>query len=103
MILETMFDSTAPNTFGRAVFLVGQDDDTTGHLQKILAQIGSFCLVTIGIIVIAGVFVLYAGFRYRYRAGLDKVSTTSSFFSSVVLIPIAMPTMLSPSPSVLSN
>ena len=36
-------------SFNFAANLVGQDDDTTGHLQKILAQIGSFCLVVIGI------------------------------------------------------
>ena len=69
---------------------VGQDDDITGHLQKILAQIGSFCLVTIGIIVIAEVFVLYAGFRYRYRAGLDNILVLL-----IGGIPIAMPTVLS--------
>jgi H+-transporting ATPase len=47
---EGVVIATGPNTFfGRAASLVGQDDDTTGHLQKILAQIGTFCLVSIGI------------------------------------------------------
>ncbi|KAJ7019575.1 hypothetical protein C8F04DRAFT_1276101 [Mycena alexandri] len=51
---EGVVISTGANTFfGRAASLVGQDDDTTGHLQKILAQIGSFCLVAIGIFVVA--------------------------------------------------
>ncbi|PPR06522.1 hypothetical protein CVT24_001441 [Panaeolus cyanescens] len=88
---EGVVISTGPNTFfGRAASLVGQDDDTTGHLQKILAQIGSFCLVTIGIFVLAEIFVLYAGFRYRYRRGLDNILVLL-----IGGIPIAMPTVLS--------
>ncbi|CAA7261199.1 unnamed protein product [Cyclocybe aegerita] len=88
---EAVVISTGPNTFfGRAASLVGQDDDTTGHLQKILAQIGSFCLVTIGIFVIAEIFVLYAGFRYQYRRGLNAILVLL-----IGGIPIAMPTVLS--------
>lgn len=86
-----MVISTGRNTFfGRAASLVGHDDDTTGHLQKILAQIGSFCLVTIGIFVIAEILVLYAGFHYRYRQGLDNILVLL-----IGGIPIAMPTVLS--------
>ena len=59
-------------------------------MQKILAQIGSFCLVTIGIFVIAEIFVLYAGFRYQYRRGLDDILVLL-----IGGIPIAMPTVLS--------
>ena len=82
---------TGANTFfGRAASLVGQDDDSTGHLQKILAQIGSFCLVSIGIFVIAEIFVLYAGFRYEYRRGLNNILVLL-----IGGIPIAMPTVLS--------
>jgi H+-transporting ATPase len=88
---EGIVISTGANTFfGRAASLVGQDDDTTGHLQKILAQIGAFCLVTIGIFVIAEIFVLYAGFRYRYRRGLNNILVLL-----IGGIPIAMPTVLS--------
>ncbi|KAF9051647.1 plasma membrane H+-transporting ATPase [Panaeolus papilionaceus] len=88
---EGVVISTGANTFfGRAASLVGQDDDSTGHLQKILAQIGSFCLVTIGIFVLAEIFVLYAGFRYRYRRGLDNILVLL-----IGGIPIAMPTVLS--------
>ena len=76
--------------FGRAASLVGQDDDTTGHLQKILAQIGAFCLVTIAIFVVAEIFVLYAGFRYQYRRGLNNILVLL-----IGGIPIAMPTVLS--------
>ncbi len=88
---EGVVISTGPNTFfGRAANLVGQDDDTTGHLQKILAQIGSFCLVVIGIFVLAEIFCLYAGFRYTYRRGLDNILVLL-----IGGIPIAMPTVLS--------
>jgi len=88
---EGVVISTGANTFfGRAASLVGQDDDTTGHLQKILAQIGSFCLVAIGIFVLAEIFVLYAGFRYSYRRGLDNILVLL-----IGGIPIAMPTVLS--------
>ncbi|KAH9963486.1 plasma-membrane proton-e [Lactifluus volemus] len=88
---EGVVISTGVNTFfGRAASLVGQDDDTTGHLQKILAQIGSFCLVAIGIFVVAEIFVLYAGFRWSYRSGLDNILVLL-----IGGIPIAMPTVLS--------
>ncbi|KAF7426060.1 plasma membrane H+-ATPase [Pleurotus ostreatus] len=88
---EGVVISTGANTFfGRAASLVGQDDDTTGHLQKILAQIGSFCLVAIGIFVVAEILVLYAGFRFTYRRGLDNLLVLL-----IGGIPIAMPTVLS--------
>ncbi|KAF8633141.1 hypothetical protein AX17_004642 [Amanita inopinata Kibby_2008] len=88
---EGVVISTGANTFfGRAASLVGQDDDTTGHLQKILAQIGAFCLVTIGIFLLAEIFCLYAGFRYNYRRGLDNILVLL-----IGGIPIAMPTVLS--------
>ncbi|KAN0113994.1 plasma-membrane proton-e [Russula decolorans] len=88
---EGVVISTGANTFfGRAASLVGQEDDTTGHLQKILAQIGSFCLITIGIFVIAEIFVLYAGFHWSYRSGLDNILVLL-----IGGIPIAMPTVLS--------
>ncbi|CCM02138.1 uncharacterized protein FIBRA_04215 [Fibroporia radiculosa] len=88
---EGVVISTGANTFfGRAASLVGQDDDTTGHLQKILAQIGSFCLISIGIFVIAEIFCLYAGFRYNYRRGLNDILVLL-----IGGIPIAMPTVLS--------
>lgn len=59
--------------FDHAASLVGQDNDTTGHLQNILAQIGSFCLVSIGIFIVAEILVLYAGFRYNYCRGLNSI------------------------------
>ncbi|CAG7850029.1 Plasma membrane ATPase 1; AltName: Full=Proton pump 1 [Serendipita indica DSM 11827] len=88
---EGVVISTGPNTFfGRAASLVGADDDTTGHLQKILAQIGSFCLVVIGIFVLLEIIVLYGKFRYSYRHGLDNILVLL-----IGGIPIAMPTVLS--------
>ena len=59
-------------------------------MQKILAQIGSFCLITIAIFVVAEIFVLYAGFRWTYRSGLDNILVLL-----IGGIPIAMPTVLS--------
>ncbi|EJC97611.1 plasma-membrane proton-e [Fomitiporia mediterranea MF3/22] len=88
---EGVVISTGANTFfGRAASLVGQDDDTTGHLQKILAQIGSFCLVSIGIFVILEIVVLYPAFHYTYRRGLNNILVLL-----IGGIPIAMPTVLS--------
>ena len=88
---EGVVISTGANTFfGRAASLVGQDDNSTGHLQKILAQIGSFCLITIGIFVLAEIFCLYAGFRFQYRRGLNNILVLL-----IGGIPIAMPTVLS--------
>lgn len=88
---EGVVIATGPNTFfGRAASLVGQDDDTTGHLQKILAQIGSFCLVAIGIFVVLEIVILYPAFKYDYRRGLDDILVLL-----IGGIPIAMPTVLS--------
>ena len=88
---EGVVISTGPNTFfGRAASLVGQDDDTTGHLQMILAQIGSFCLVVIGIFVVLEIVILYPVFHYSYRDGLDNILVLL-----IGGIPIAMPTVLS--------
>ena len=88
---EGVVISTGANTFfGRAASLVGQDDDTTGHLQKILAQIGSFCLVTIGLFVLLEILVLYPAYHYSYRDGLDNILVLL-----IGGIPIAMPTVLS--------
>ncbi|KAG9053845.1 plasma membrane H+-ATPase [Serendipita sp. 407] len=88
---EGMVISTGPNTFfGRAASLVGADDDSTGHLQMILAQIGSFCLVVIGIFVLLEICVLYGRFHYSYRRGLDNILVLL-----IGGIPIAMPTVLS--------
>lgn len=88
---EGIVISTGPNTFfGRAATLVGQDNDQVGHLQMVLARIGSFCLVSIGIFVLLEILILYADFRYTYRRGLDNILVLL-----IGGIPIAMPTVLS--------
>lgn len=88
---EALVISTGPNSFfGRAAALVGEDDDSTGHLQKVLAQIGLFCIATIGIFIVLEILILYAGYRYSYRRGLDDILVLL-----IGGIPIAMPTVLS--------
>lgn len=88
---EAIVISTGANTFfGRAAALVGQDDDSTGHLQKVLARIGLFCIVSIAIFVVAEIIILYAVHRYSYRRGIDNILVLL-----IGGIPIAMPTVLS--------
>ncbi|WWC62912.1 plasma-membrane proton-efflux P-type ATPase [Kwoniella dejecticola CBS 10117] len=89
--VEAVVISTGPNTFfGRAATLVGQDNDQTGHLQMVLARIGSFCLVSIGIFVVLEIVILYPRFHYTYRRGLNSILVLL-----IGGIPIAMPTVLS--------
>lgn len=88
---EGIVISTGPNTFfGRAATLVGEDNDQVGHLQMVLARIGSFCLVSIGIFVLLEIVILYPKFKYSYRDGLDNILVLL-----IGGIPIAMPTVLS--------
>jgi hypothetical protein len=46
-----------------------QDDDNTGHLQKMRVQVGSFWPVAMGIFIVAQISLLYDGFRCSYRRG----------------------------------
>ncbi|KDE03166.1 Plasma membrane (H+) ATPase [Microbotryum lychnidis-dioicae p1A1 Lamole] len=88
---EGVVIATGANTFfGRAASLVGADDDSTGHLQKILAQIGLFCLCSIGLFIVLEIVILYPAFHYSYRRGLDCILVLL-----IGGIPIAMPTVLS--------
>lgn len=88
---EAIVISTGSNTFfGRAAALVGQDDDSTGHLQKVLAKIGLFCICCIALFVVLEILILYAGYHYSYRRGLDNILVLL-----IGGIPIAMPTVLS--------
>ncbi|CAF1066729.1 unnamed protein product [Adineta ricciae] len=88
---EAVVIGTGVNTFfGRAAKLVGSANDEVGHLQTILAKIGNFCIVAIGIFIIAEIFVMYAGFRYSYRRGINNILVLL-----IGGIPIAMPTVLS--------
>ncbi|ORZ01232.1 E1-E2 ATPase-domain-containing protein [Syncephalastrum racemosum] len=88
---EAIVIGTGLNTFfGRAAKLVGDAGDDIGHLQTILAKIGNFCLVSIGIFVVIEILVMYAAFRYSYRRGIDNLLVLL-----IGGIPIAMPTVLS--------
>ncbi|KAI9614663.1 hypothetical protein H4Q26_009050 [Puccinia striiformis f. sp. tritici PST-130] len=88
---EGVVIATGPNTFfGRAATLVGADNDSTGHMQAVLAKIGTFCLVSIGIFVVLEIIILYGAFRYQYRRGIDNILVLL-----IGGIPIAMPTVLS--------
>lgn len=50
---------TGSNTFfGRAAKLVGNAHDEIGHLQIILAKIGNFCIIAIGLFLLAEIFVM---------------------------------------------
>ncbi|CAO3613511.1 unnamed protein product [Cunninghamella echinulata] len=88
---EAVVIGTGLNTFfGRAAKLVGDAGEDAGHLQQILASIGNFCLITIGIFLVVVIIVQYAAFHYDYRRGIDNVLVLL-----IGGIPIAMPTVLS--------
>ncbi|KAF7725489.1 plasma membrane H+-ATPase [Apophysomyces ossiformis] len=88
---EAIVIGTGLNTFfGRAAKLVGEAGDDIGHLQSILAKIGNFCLCSIGTFLVAEILVMYAGFRYPYRRGINNLLVLL-----IGGIPIAMPTVLS--------
>ena len=55
---EGIVIATGARTFlGRAASLVGQDNATTSHLRKILAQMDAFCVVATGIFVLADILI----------------------------------------------
>lgn len=71
---EAIIIATGKNTFfGRAAAMVSSANDETGHLQKVLAKIGNFCIVGIALFVIAEIVVMYAIHRYSYRRGIDNI------------------------------
>ena len=71
---EAIVISTGEHSqFGRVAQIMGRAKDEMGHLQKILAKIGNFCIVGIAIFIIAEIFVMYAGFRYSYRRGINNI------------------------------
>ncbi|KAJ1943781.1 hypothetical protein GGF37_002493 [Kickxella alabastrina] len=88
---EAVVIGTGLNTFfGRAASLVAGANEGMGHLQQVLAQIGNFCICSIAIFLVAEIFVMYAGFRFRYRRGMNNLLVLL-----IGGIPIAMPTVLS--------
>lgn len=71
---EAMVIATGSHTlFGHAALIVDKSKDEMGHLQKILAKIGNFCMVGIGIFIVAEIFTMYVGFRYSYRRGINNI------------------------------
>ncbi|CAF1421015.1 unnamed protein product [Rotaria magnacalcarata] len=102
---EAIVIGTGLNTFfGRAAKLVGNSSDEIGHLQTILAKIGNFCIIGIAMFIVAEILVMYAGFRYEYRRGINnfagfRYEYRRGINNLLVLliggIPIAMPTVLS--------
>ncbi|KAL1916782.1 uncharacterized protein VTP21DRAFT_5486 [Calcarisporiella thermophila] len=76
--------------FGRAAELVQDANDGMGHLQQVLAKIGTFCIVSIAIFLVTEILVMYAGFHYEYRRGINNLLVLL-----IGGIPIAMPTVLS--------
>lgn len=88
---EAVVIGTGLNTFfGRAASLVAGANEGMGHLQQVLAKIGNFCICSIAIFLVAEIFVMYPGFKYRYRRGIDNLLVLL-----IGGIPIAMPTVLS--------
>ncbi|KAJ1922942.1 ATPase 4, plasma membrane-type [Tieghemiomyces parasiticus] len=88
---EAVVIGTGSNTFfGRAASLVQSAGDDIGHLQTVLAKIGNFCIISIAIFLVAEIFVMYPGFKYRYRRGINNLLVLL-----IGGIPIAMPTVLS--------
>ena len=56
---DSLVIGTGQNTFfGRAAKLSGDAHDEIGHLQTILAKIGNFCIIAIGLFLIAEVIVM---------------------------------------------
>jgi H+-transporting ATPase len=71
---EAIVIATGKNTFfGRAADIVGTARDEIGHLQKILARIGNFCMVGIALFIILEIIIMYGVHRYQYRRGIDNI------------------------------
>ncbi|BBN08534.1 H+-transporting ATPase [Marchantia polymorpha subsp. ruderalis] len=88
--LEAVVIATGVHTFfGKAAHLV----DTTqnvGHFQKVLTQIGNFCIITIAVGLVIEMIVIYAVQKRKYRQGIENMLVLL-----IGGIPIAMPTVLS--------
>jgi H+-transporting ATPase len=79
----------ADTFFGKTAALVGEGNSVS-HFQKVLTTIGSFCVGLILIFEIAIIFVMYPGFKYSYRTGINNILVLL-----IGGIPIAAPTVLS--------
>eukprot|EP00850_Spirogloea_muscicola_P002181 SM000008S22270 [mRNA] locus=s8:700002:707007:- [translate_table: standard] len=88
--LHAVVIATGVHTFfGKAAHLVDTADQQ-GHFQKVLAMIGSFCIVSIFIGILIEAIVMFAIQKRRYRNGINNLLVLL-----IGGIPIAMPTVLS--------
>ncbi|KAI9603181.1 hypothetical protein H4Q26_002496 [Puccinia striiformis f. sp. tritici PST-130] len=84
---EGIVSATGANTFfGRAATLVGAENDSTGHMQAVLAKIGGFCLVSIGIAIALELIILYGAFRYSYRRAIVTRITAIEELAGVTIL-----------------
>jgi H+-transporting ATPase len=87
---EGVVVATGVNTFfGKTAALVS-GTETTSHFQKVLTIIGSFCVGLIVVFEVAIILVMFPGFKYAYRTGINNVLVLL-----IGGIPIAAPTVLS--------
>ncbi|KAJ7476129.1 hypothetical protein FB451DRAFT_268067 [Mycena latifolia] len=90
---EAIIIYAGPDTF--QLSSVYPPNGSATSLHGIVAQIVVFCLAILVVFVIAELLVLYAGFHYSYRRGIDAI-----FVLFIGSIPIALPTLLSVTMSV---
>ncbi|KAH9923077.1 E1-E2 ATPase-domain-containing protein [Fomitopsis serialis] len=76
---------------------------TSPVTSRRFAQIGSFCLISSGIFVIAGIFCVYAGFHYNYCHGLYGilVHLNGGIPIAVLSVTLALSSLRSTRPSAL--
>ncbi|KAL0577784.1 hypothetical protein V5O48_004213 [Marasmius crinis-equi] len=90
---EAVVISTGHSTFlGRATTLLGEgsDHEGSGELQRILAQIATFCLLLVGVVTVLDAILLGVVFDSDYHRILDNIVVI--FIAGT---PLALPTLLS--------
>jgi H+-transporting ATPase len=88
--IEAVVIATGVHTFfGKAAHLVDSTNHV-GHFQKVLRDIGTFCIASIAVGMLIEIIVMYPIQHRRYRDGIDNLLVLL-----IGGIPIAMPTVLS--------
>ncbi|XP_024978889.1 ATPase 8, plasma membrane-type-like isoform X2 [Cynara cardunculus var. scolymus] len=88
--IEAIVIATGVRTFfGKAAHLV-ENTNQVGHFQKVLTDIGNFCICSIAIGMAIEIVVMYSIQQRTYRDGIDNL-----LILLIGGIPIAMPTVLS--------
>ncbi|KAI5076583.1 hypothetical protein GOP47_0008648 [Adiantum capillus-veneris] len=88
--IEAVVIATGVHTFfGKAAHLVDSTNHV-GHFQKVLKQIGNFCIISIAIGIVVEILVMYPIQKRAYREGINNLLVLL-----IGGIPIAMPTVLS--------